>query len=245
MSVSLALLPVALAVGLTMRLVMGKDKFEAWIESLELKMPTNFEGEADLIRTVKKSGYDAEKWGGSVKTHYNGKQSFLFWELRDGKWVAVFSKYDSKDLILAFIEDLENKSGRQIFVVNKETNALAVLPTATFPTDFRDSEILMQTLADHGLKPVQQDNSIRTQIGSARLLFRQEAGSGFNVEIVDAPDMQGIFNQLLLMDEDYKRYVQTFTYEKVKKHAVDKGLSIESEEVLDDNSILLTLLVND
>ena len=245
MSVSIALLPVALAIGLTMRLIMGKNKFEAWLESLQVKLPTNFENETDLVCTVKKAGYDAEKWGGSIKTHIKGEQNFFFWNLIDGKWVAVFSKSDSKDMIIAFIKELESKAGRKLFVVNEETKKIAVIPTRTFPTNFRDSNILIRTLTDHGLNPEQQNSSeIVCNIGSATLRFRQEAGSPFSVEIERAQDMNAIFSQLFSVDEDYKRYVQSSTYEKLKKRAIEKNLTIESEEVLEDNSIVLTLLVN-
>lgn len=243
MSVNLALLPVALAVGLAMRLVMGKDKYEAWLESLQIKIPTNFQNEGDLIQTIKKAGYDAEKWGGSIKTHFKGRKGFCFWELLGEKWIAVFAKSDAKDLVMDFIKDLEANSRRQIFLINEETNKVAVMPSRTFPTDFRDSDILLRALAEHGLNPKQAGSDIHVKIGSTDLLFRQEPGFAFNVEIRNPTDMHGIFSQLLLLDEDYKRYVQAITYEKVKQRAKEKGLLIESEEVLADNSIMLTLLV--
>ncbi len=247
MSIAIVLLPVALAMApalLAARLVMGKDKFAAWLESLQVKIPTYFENETDLISTVKKAGYDAEKWGGSIKTHIKGDQNFFFWNLIDGKWVAVFSKSDSKDMIIAFIKDLETKSGRKLFVVNEETKKIAVIPTRTFPTNFRDGELLKKTLADHGLNPKQQNTgNIVCNVGPVTLHFRQEDGSPFSVEIKGAQDMAAIFTQLFSVDEDYKRYVQSSTYEKLKKRAVEKNLTIESEEVLEDNSIVLTLLV--
>ncbi len=122
MSIQLALVPIALA----LRVVMGKDNFNNWVNSLQVKIPTNFEDELDLVSTVKKAGYDAEKWGGSIKTHIQGEQEFFFWELIDGKWTAVFAKSDSKEAVSQFMKDLESKSNRRIFVVNQETKKIEV-----------------------------------------------------------------------------------------------------------------------
>jgi hypothetical protein len=88
MSVCIALLPVALA----MRVVMGKKNFENWVNAQQIKVPSNFTTELELTRTVKKAGYDAIKFGSSIKTHIDGEKSFMFWELNDGKWIAIFAK---------------------------------------------------------------------------------------------------------------------------------------------------------
>ena len=59
MSICLLAIPVALA----MRVVMGEKKFDAWIESNTVRFATNFQSDADLVRTVKQAGFDADPWG--------------------------------------------------------------------------------------------------------------------------------------------------------------------------------------
>lgn len=241
MSIQLALVPIALA----LRVVMGKDNFNTWVNSLQIKIPTNFENELDLVRTVKKAGYDAEKWGGSIKTHIQGEQQFFFWELIDDKWTAVFAKADSKDMITKFIKDLEDKSNRNIFSVNQETKKIEVVPTRTFPTNFRDGELLVKTLLDYGINPVRQSSGeITCAFGSSKLRFYPVADAPFNVEIMNAPDMKPIFHSLSALDEDYKRQIQRTTIRNLKQKIQEKEFAIDTEEVLEDNSVVITLSLN-
>lgn len=241
MSISLALLPVALA----MRLVMGKDNFANWVNSMQVKFPTKFKNEADLITTVRKAGYDAEKWGGSIKTHIRDEKEFFFWDFIDGQWVAVFSKHDSMDSIKKFIIDLESKTGRSIFVVNDESKKITTIPTRTFPTNFKDAELLVKTLNDHGINPrVYSNDEIKYNFGEYTLRFFREFDSPFNMEVESIHDMKKMFQHISLLDRDYKEYVQTTTYQNLKSRINDKNLTIESEEILEDNTVVLTLLIN-
>lgn len=245
MSISLGLLPLALAVNLTMRLVMGKDKFEAWINSLQIRFPTNFESETELVSTVKKAGYDAEKWGGCIKTHLGGKNDFFLWEIFEDKWVAVFTKYDPEEKISSFIKDLETKSGKKIFILGEEAKEQYISSKQIFPTDFRDGKILIQTLADQSLNfNYLNEKHITCYIGPVKLNFHQEGDAPFTLEVEGADDLNAIFRQFLLIDEDYKRYVQSFTYENLKEKISESNFQIESEEVLDDNSIVIRLVVS-
>jgi hypothetical protein len=241
MSISLVLLPVALAV----RLVMGKDNFENWVSSMQVKYPTKFKNEIDLITTVKKAGYDAEKWGGSIKTHIREEKEFFFWDFIDGQWVAIFSKHDSMESIKKFIIDLENKAGKSIFVVHNETREITTIPTRTFPTNFKDAELLVKTLNDYGINPIVYSNDeIKYNFGEYTLRFFRQYDAPFSMEVESTQDMKTIFQHMSLLDRDYKEYVQTITYENLKSRINDKNITIESEEFLEDNSILITLQIN-
>ncbi|WP_043931128.1 hypothetical protein [Bacillus sp. EB01] len=241
MSVSLALIPLALA----LRVVMGKDKFNDWVESAQMKVSTTFKNELDLVRTVRMAGYDAEKWGGSIKTHLDGEKQFFFWERIDGKWHAVFSKYDSMPVLERFMKDLEVKSDRKLFVTGMEDIGAQVQEDAVkiFPTNFMDGDLLTKTLKDFGVNPYRKDNGeIVCTIQGTPMTFRQTgAGTPFTVELKNPPDMHEVFMYMSDIDEEYKRCLQSAVYEKLKQRAAAKNLSIESEEVLDDNSIVITL----
>lgn len=110
MSVSLALIPVAL----TLRLVMGQRNFSKWVDSMQDKIPTSFRNETELVRTVHKAGFDTEKWGGSIKTHID-EQFYFFWEYIDGQWLAVFAKSDDKVIIERFAAEINRAAGRHVF----------------------------------------------------------------------------------------------------------------------------------
>jgi hypothetical protein len=240
MSVSLALIPIAL----TLRAVMGKDKFHNWVDSMQVKVETTFENEQDLIETLQKAGYDAQEWGGSIKTHLNGEKQFFFWEFIDGKWHAIFEKGDSESIIQQFMQDLEHHSQRKIFSgdYHQAENQLEKEPAHVFPTNFRDGNILTRTLKEFGVNPIQGNNGdISCTVQGTHLTFRQNGDSPFSVEIKNAPSLQDIYMYISDVDDEYKRCVQALVYEKLKQRAAEKNLTVETEEVLEDNSIVITL----
>jgi hypothetical protein len=89
----------------------------------------------------------------------------------------------------------------------------------------------------------QQDGCIACGFGRAKLLFQPVPGSTFSVQVENFPERE-TYESLSLMDEEYRRCVQTNTYEKLLKRAKEKNMTIESEEVMEDNSIVITLLIN-
>jgi hypothetical protein len=238
MSVSLALIPIAL----TLRAVMGKDQFHNWVDSIQVKVVTSFENEKDLIQTLLSAGYDAQKFGGSIKTHLNGEKQFIFWELIDGKWHAIFEKGNSESAIQKFMQDLEQHSQQKIFTGEYTPTVLEKEPAHIFPTNFRDGNILTRTLKEFGVNPIQGNNGdISCTVQGTHLTFRQNGDSPFSVEIKNAPRLQDIYMYISDVDDEYKRCVQALVYEKLKQRAAEKNLSVESEEVLEDNSIVITL----
>jgi hypothetical protein len=236
MSVSIALLPVALV----MRLVMGKEGFDNFVKAQQWRIPTRFSSRADLSLAVKKAGFDVVDYSSFLKTHFQGQDNFMFWECVNGKWEAVFSIYDDKAVVLAFLEKVGASADPQVFSATPRTT----LATASFPTNFRDGVLLHTALHDFGARPVRDsDGGIRCQLGQSVLHFRQNGDQPFTVEISNAPNLEEIYRYLSDIDEDYKRCVQTAVYEKVKTRADSQGLMLESEEVLEDKTILLTLRV--
>jgi hypothetical protein len=238
MSVCIALLPVALA----MRIVMGKKNFENWVSAQQVRVPSNFTTELELTRTVKKAGYDAIKFGSSIKTHIDGEKSFFFWELVDNKWVAIFSKNQDKAMLDRFKSVVESVADRRVF---GELPAAAVTVSAQFPTNFRDADLLMKALTEFGALPVKRSNgSVLCKIQNTSLIFNQIGNSPYMVEVKDGPNLEQVYQYMADIDDDYKRCVQTAVYEKVKSRAAERDMTIESEEVLPDKTILMTLRVS-
>ncbi|GAC1464564.1 MAG: hypothetical protein PVSMB7_07770 [Chloroflexota bacterium] len=242
MSFSLALVPVALA----LRVVMGKDNFQRWIEETHVKVPTTFTDEIDLVRTVKQAGYDAQKWGGVRKTHVQGDKRVVMWELVDGEWVAVFAKADGEAFVHQVMQDLENKAGRQIFKIKTPVVEITPRGKQSFPTNFRDKALLLQALRDYGVNASENPNGeITCMLGSSTIHFCPAMDGPYSVEVDASPDLPHIYQQLAALDDDYKRSVQAMVYDKLKRRIHEKNMAIESEQVMEDNSILLTLTVPD
>lgn len=242
MSISLALIPLALPI-LAVRGVMGKEKFDKMIDSTQIKVKTNFKDENDLVSTLRKSGFDAIKWGDSIKTHINGEKEFFFWEFIGGKWTAVFSKYDLKKSITNFIQQIEKNSGRKIFItsINENTERDKI---KSYPTNFKDESLLMKTLDDYGVNYSKQNNgTINCSIDNQYFKLLPNKDSVYMIEIENEEYLKNISTNLNNLDEDYRRNVQNNTYENLKSKVEEKGYKIESEEIMEDNSILITINV--
>ena len=238
MSVSLALLPVALA----LRVVMGKENFEAWVASQQERAETDITSEFELARLLKQAGYDAVKFGALVKTHLDGERAFFFWEFIDGKWVAIFSKGADLELRNPLIAKLEKAAGRPLFSQSRESEAQK---STTYPTNFVDRDLLARALTDLGGDPTYgKDGSLSCRINSAKLVFTKEGDGPFSVAVKGAVKAEQAFQYLSDLDDDYRKAVQTSVYQRVKSEAESRDLLIESEEVLPDKSILLTLRLN-
>jgi hypothetical protein len=237
MSVSIALLPVALA----MRIVMGKNNFENWVKAQQVRVPSSFKTELELSRAVKKAGYDAVKFGGAIKTHIDGEKLFFFWEFVDGKWIAVFSKHHDQAILNRFMSGVESVAGKKIFGELANTTTVA---SAQFPTNFRDGTMLIDALKEFGARPTKRsDGSIKCKIEHSDLLFTQVGDSPFMVEIKNSPSLEQVYRYMSDIDDDYKRCVQTAVYEKIKARAAEKDMVVDSEEVLPDKTIVMTLRV--
>jgi len=64
------------------------------------------------------------------------------------------------------------------------------------------------------------------------------------VEVKNSPNLDEVYRYMSDIDDDYKRCVQTAVYEKVKARAAERDMVVESEEVLQDKTILITLRVS-
>lgn len=110
-------------------------------------------------------------------------------------------------------------------------------------TVFMDSQLLCKTLSEHGLQIRQVSNSeyiVETQSGVLHY-FRRSADTPFMLELSNVKDMDELLNSLDTLENEYGRNVQQFTYDKVMCSLEEHGMSVAGEEVLEDNSILITL----
>ena len=274
MSITLVLLPVVLA----MYAIMGKENFEKWVDSMQIKLPTSFKTQSELTAIVRKAGYDADEWGGMVKTHIRGEQMFFFWQQIDGKWVAVFSKDIPQSEIKSLIAKVEKSAGRLVFDTEvlaqveapksprspseppplkpstptpKDATAttaprrrVTVLPQQTYPTNFRDRDLLLRVLAEYTMNPtVDSQGRINCETANCKLLFVQQLNQPFSIEVIKSPNISDVFQDLNQLNGRYCEVVQADAVRNVKARLADKGLSLEHEEVLADNTVVLTVQI--
>lgn len=233
MSVSIKLSPAARV----FRFMMGKQGFDNWIASMEVVRETNFESSRELMAIVKKCGYNVAQHGETFKTSY-GFGSYLLWENRHGKWVAIFNNTDDQNKITGFMNELERKAKRKIFGSGQNT----LEQTQTFPTNFKDFSRLQAVLDLNQIPFEEKGSEIHCDLDGKRIIFSQPAKNGV-VAVQMAPD-QHTYERLALLDEDYKAHLQEQTYQRLVERVQEKDFIIEQEEVLADNSIVLTVNVS-
>lgn len=109
-------------------------------------------------------------------------------------------------------------------------------------TMFVDSEILLKTLNEYDCHfDVISENEyiVKTTCGNIRYA-RENSTQNFKMYLGDIDDVDGLLDNIKSFELDYGRNVQDYTYNHIKKN-LSEGMSIESEEVLDDDSLYLTI----
>lgn len=115
---------------------------------------------------------------------------------------------------------------------------------ANIQTRFNDAEILRKTLLEHGVnaRVISQDCIISMFPTGQVTYSRPSESEPFVMEISNMTDVQCLIDELDEIENEYNGNVQQYTYERVMNN-LPKGMAVENEEVLDDDSILITLSV--
>lgn len=261
MSISLVGVMIGLPIALAMRGVMGKEKFEQWLEASDYILYTNFCGEDEMKRIVQASGYDVTEWAGLLKTHLTQRKSSYFcWEEKNGKIIAKMSVYDEKEDINKFINKVEKTAGRKIFFEKgrkeeeastqkserKEVRTTKNEYRESFPTIYVDADLVRKILEQYQIKVLLfQDNLIQAEYECYKMTFnRSSIEEPFDINIVsDSNKMKALYSCLDNLNEEYYASMQEKSYLYIKEQLEEEGLEIEEEEVLEDNSIVITVSV--
>lgn len=123
---------------------------------------------------------------------------------------------------------------------NTPVEQLPVLETA-----FTDANLLHKTLTQHGLQVRSTHENELTVSSPSGVLryFRQDNTQPFQLQISHVSNMRELLDSVDELENEYGRNVQTFTYSKVMTSLYEHGMTVDQEEVLEDDSILLTLNV--
>ncbi len=110
-------------------------------------------------------------------------------------------------------------------------------------TAFAEVEILQKTLSQHGLQVQaisENELFVRSDSGELRY-FRNDSNEAFSLELRNISNMHELLDSVDELENEYGRNVQTFTYNKVMTGLIEHGMTVDTEEILEDDSILLTL----
>ena len=118
--------------------------------------------------------------------------------------------------------------------------------TEGIKTNFKDSRLLYKTLSRHGLKinVIDNDNIVARCSGGVLTYRRSSDGEPYSVFVSEVKNMAELIENIQCLTDEYGVSVQEFTCENVKAN-LEPDMHIESEEVLEDNSVLLTITIDD
>lgn len=119
------------------------------------------------------------------------------------------------------------------------------LDNITLETAFVDAPLLQKTLSEHGLNvQVVGENEMIVASESGQLrYFRTSAENPFLLQLRNISNMHELLDSVDELENEYGRNVQSFTYNKVMTSLIEHGMTVDSEEIMEDDSILLTLNV--
>lgn len=252
MSINIALVPL----GMVMYTVMGADRFQDFVSQSEIVKYTKYKKINQIEKYVRMAGYDFITQYGMKKTHYKNK-GFFMWEQRNGYICAVFSKYDDAFDILDFITAFENIIGENslyndISEINNgccdktdekilNTEIVKPLTEQTFKTKFVDREILLKVLKKIGLNCTQKNNEIICNNGNYKFIFSNNEGF-YEFRIIGDISNNEAYLKYKNVDFEYGKEVQNNVVQNIKnKVDKNKSMNLESEEILEDDSIVLTI----
>jgi hypothetical protein len=130
------------------------------------------------------------------------------------------------------------------FAAWKAGREVGTVTAVEVQTRLRDRELLVRSLRDLGAEVTVDEGGVRAESGPLQLLFTVN-DEGIAVAHVEAGDPDQVTQVIHSLDEQYTAHVQVALYERVKARAARMGLSIESEQVDENNALTLVLAVDE
>lgn len=116
----------------------------------------------------------------------------------------------------------------------------------SFETAFVDKELLIKTLEEHGVSNLKENEygKITARTGSYELAFeRMEADKPYFL-MIKYLDTESAEQKLNDLSSEYALNVQEESYRSITEKLKENNMEIESEEVYDDNTIVLTVNID-
>lgn len=135
-------------------------------------------------------------------------------------------------------------SAETVLAIKEKCENISENTTEEIQTRFADSVLLQETLTEHGIEIiVHNDNFIEAEFQMGKIIYHREfEDENYKMRIADVSDVDGLVCNLELLESEYDSNVQSYTYNRVVSSIPD-NMVIESEEVLEDDSILITITV--
>lgn len=205
-----------------------------------LKIQTNIKPE-ELKSLLYKANY--LYYQGNSSTPLKNSNATLNWVLKDGMYVAEFSGINNaainKEAEIIF-RKLNKAAGRDLRLINDQSTIVY-----TYNTNYMDKGTLLNTLTEHGateLSDTGEEISCKL-FGMEMVYHRKDTTSAYTLDITQISDKGECEDVINDLNEEYGLNIQEMTYNKIKERLDQENMRLESESVMDDNSIVLTIEV--
>ncbi len=211
---------------------------ENMLSDIEIK--TNIK-QNELEILLQSCGYDFHRSG--YITNLKKSSSYIKWELKNGTYSAkikgISPKHIRGEIESLFIE-MNKKADRDLRLLDDKTKL-----TYTYNTNYTDKGVLLNTLTEHGAKNIfEEGENISCELfGMIMKYVKNTDNNSYNLVIEQVSDKSQCEELLTEINEEYGLNIQEMTYKKILEHIELENMHLESEEVLEDNSIVLTIEV--
>ena len=165
-------------------------------------------------------------------------------DLNSAAILETLSAEERKRMLSYYTKQTQRNVGEQLIesaLYNGPSNI-----EKSFVTVFKDIDLLAKTLEEHGCQDVkiESENSLSCFFDNYVASFKREnEDEPFMLTIAcnHTFDLEGKVEDLT---SEYTMNAQESTYFTIKEKINEKNYKIESEEVFDDNTIILTIDIN-
>ena len=193
----------------------------------------------ELKSLLRNFGYDFNDV--ESQTPLKMSSNMIEWVLSDGYYSAHLRNIKASHLrgeVEHLFEAMNNKIGRDVRIIDNKASL-----TYTYKTNYTDKGVLINTLTEHGAKNLSENNGDITceLFGMDMKYSKTEDGKAYNLvieRVTDKSECEGLISDL---NDEYGLNIQEITYKKILERIGSQNMHLESEEVLDDNSIVLTI----
>ena len=163
--------------------------------------------------------------------------------MKNGYYVAEFSGQNNaainKEAEIIF-RKLNIAAGRDLRKINDKTTTVY-----TYNTNYTDKGILLNTLTEHGAEELSEtgDEISCKLFGMEMVYYKKDSSGAYTLDITQVSDSSECEDLINDLNEEYGLNIQEVTYNKIKERLNSENMRLESESVLEDNSIVLTIEV--
>ncbi len=205
-----------------------------------LKIQTNIKKD-ELRQFLKAANY--LYYAADSQTPLKNSDATLNWTLKNGFYVAEFAGSNNaaitKEAEIIF-RKLNIAAGRDLRLINDTFTTVY-----TYKTNYMDKGILLNTLVEHGAEEIAEvgDEVSCKLFGMEMIYHKKDASSAYTLDITQVSDKNECQDVINDLNEEYGLNIQEMTYNKIKERLEQENMRLESEAVLEDNSIVLTIEV--